>query len=64
MAVVLAVGDAVPPLEDLLTRVVVPEVGLGGGVGHPSAGGVVAGLLRPDSCVAERGDGARWEDQD
>jgi len=63
-AVALAVGDAVPTLEDLLARMVVPEVGVGGGVGYPSAGGVVAGPLGPKGWVAEHGDGAGSGDQE
>lgn len=54
-AVGLAVGDAVPPLEDLLAGVVVPERGPRGGVAHPLAGGVVAGLRG----LAGRGEGPR-----
>lgn len=52
-AVGLTVGDAVPPLEDLLAGVVVAGRG---SVGHPLAGGVVvAGLGR----LAGRGEGSR-----
>ena len=54
-AVGLAVGDAVPALEDLLAGVVVADRGPRGGVAHPLAGGVVAGL----GGLAGRGKGPR-----
>jgi hypothetical protein len=54
-AVGLAVGDAVPALEDLLAGVFVAERGPRGGVAHPLAGGVVAGL----GGLAWRGEGPR-----
>ena len=54
----LAIGDAVPALEDLLAGMVVAERGARDGVAHPLAGGVVAG---PGLGVglARRGEGSR-----
>lgn len=53
----LAIGDAVPALEDLLAGVVVAERGAREGVAHPLAGGVVAGL--GPGVLARRGEGPR-----
>lgn len=53
----LSVGDAVPSLEDLLAGLVVAERVPRGGVGHPLADGVVAGLGL--GGLTERGEGAR-----
>jgi hypothetical protein len=54
----LAIGDAVPSLEDLLAGVVVAERGAREGVAHPLAGGVVAGL-GPGRGLAGRGEGPK-----
>jgi hypothetical protein len=55
--VTLAIGDAVPSLEDLLAGMVVAERGAREGVAHPLAGGVVAGLRL--GARAGRGEGPR-----
>ena len=55
----LAIGDAVPALEDLLAGVVVAERGARDGVAHPLAGGVVAGLGPGGGLAGRRGEGPR-----